>query len=73
MDFLYQDAAGIAKVAVTAVLAYAALVVLLRFSGKRTLSDMNAFDFVVTVAFGATLASTILSPSVSLAEGIRRS
>lgn len=70
MDFLYQDPAGIAKVAIVAVLAYAALVVLLRVSGKRTLSDMNAFDFVVTVALGSTLATTILSPSVPLAEGI---
>jgi len=70
MEFLYTDAAGIIRVAVTAVLAYAALVILLRVSGKRTLADMNAFDFVVTVALGSTLASTILSPSVSLAQGL---
>jgi len=70
MDYLYADAAGVVKVAVTAVLAYAALVALLRVSGKRTLADMNAFDFVVTVALGSALASTILSPSVSLAEGL---
>ncbi|MGI8643317.1 MAG: DUF421 domain-containing protein, partial [Thermomicrobiales bacterium] len=28
---------------------YLALVALLRVSGKRTLSKMNAFDFIVTV------------------------
>jgi uncharacterized membrane protein YcaP (DUF421 family) len=51
-------------------MAYAALVVLLRLSGKRTLSKMNAFDLVVTVALGSTLATSLLSPDVSLSEGV---
>ena len=51
------------------VLAYAALVLLLRISGKRTLSKMNAFDLVVTVALGSTLATVLLSKDVALAEG----
>ncbi|GAB5377633.1 MAG: DUF421 domain-containing protein [Acuticoccus sp.] len=58
------------RVIVCAVAGYAALVVLLRISGKRTLSDMNAFDFVVTVALGSILATTILNSTVALAEGI---
>ena len=36
------------------VLAYVSLVILLRISGRRTLSKMNAFDMVVTVALGST-------------------
>ncbi len=51
-------------------LAYFALVVLLRISGKRTLAKMNAFDLVVTVALGSTLATILLSRDVALAEGI---
>ena len=51
-------------------LAYAALVVLLRVSGKRTLSKMNAFDFVVTVAFGSVLAAILTSRNVSLVQGV---
>ena len=51
-------------------LAYISIVILLRGSGKRTLGKMNAFDFVVTVALGSILASTVLSSSVSLADGI---
>jgi uncharacterized membrane protein YcaP (DUF421 family) len=47
-----------------------ALVILLRISGKRTLSKMNAFDFIVTVALGSTLATMLLSKDVALAEGI---
>ena len=53
-----------------AVLAYAALVIVLRISGKRTLSKLNVFDFVFVVALGSTLASTILSPGVTLADGV---
>lgn len=55
---------------VVGVLAYVALIVFLRISGKRTLSKMNAFDLVVTVALGSTLATILLSKDVALAEGV---
>lgn len=51
-------------------LAYLALVAVLRVSGARTLSKLNAFDLVVTVALGSTLATVLLSTDVSLAEGV---
>ena len=54
---------------VVGVLAYVTLVVFLRISGKRTLSKMNAFDLVVTVALGSTLATVLLAKDVALAEG----
>ena len=54
---------------VVGVLAYGALVFLLRVSGKRTLSKMNAFDLIVTVALGSTLATVLLSKDVALLEG----
>lgn len=50
--------------------AYAALMVVLRVSGKRTLSQLNAFDFVVTVSLGSTLATVLLSPDTSWTEGV---
>ncbi len=61
---------GLVRVLVVGTCAYAALIVLLRASGKRTLSKLNAFDFVVTVALGSTLATVLLSSSVALAEGV---
>ena len=51
-----------------AVLSYLFLVALLRLTGKRTLTKMNAFDFIITVAFGSTFASVLLDKSVSYAE-----
>ncbi len=50
--------------------AYVVLIVMLRISGKRTLSKMNAFDLVVTVALGSTLATVLLDRNVPFAEGI---
>ncbi len=61
---------GLLRLAVVGILAYAGLVLLLRVSGKRTLSKMNAFDLVVTVALGSTLATVLLSKSIALAEGL---
>ena len=61
---------GVLRVVVVGPLAYIGLVLLLRVSGKRTLSKMNAFDLLVTVALGSTLATILLSSSVALAEGL---
>ena len=58
------------RVLLVGISAYTALVLLLRLSGKRTLSKMNVFDLVVTVALGSTLASVITSKGVALAEGV---
>lgn len=61
---------GLLRVLVVGSLAYAALVLLLRVSGKRTLAKLNAFDLVVTVALGSTMAAVLLSKSVALLEGL---
>jgi uncharacterized membrane protein YcaP (DUF421 family) len=50
--------------------AYLSVVVVLRVSGKRTLAKLNAFDLVVTVALGSTLATILLNSDVSWAEGV---
>ncbi|MEW6117462.1 MAG: YetF domain-containing protein [Nitrospirota bacterium] len=67
---LFDSWTGLLRVAVVGSLAYISLVILLRISGKRTLSKMNAFDLVVTVAIGSTLATVLLSNQVALAEGV---
>ena len=62
--------AGIGRVLIIGSMTYIALVLALRISGKRTLTKLNAFDLVVTVALGSTLATVLLSKSVALAEGV---
>jgi uncharacterized membrane protein YcaP (DUF421 family) len=58
------------RIAVVGVPVYAVLLLMLRITGKRALAKMNAFDLVVTVALGSTLASTLLTEDVTLAEGL---
>ncbi|MGP9821148.1 DUF421 domain-containing protein [Salinarimonas sp. NSM] len=58
------------RIVVVGALAYAGLVLFLRITGKRTLTKLNAFDLVVTVALGSTLATILLSRDVALAEGL---
>jgi len=66
----FDDWAGLGRAAGTGVTAYIGLIVLLRLTGKRTLSKMNAFDLVVTVALGSILATALLSKDVPLLEGL---
>lgn len=66
----FDSWSGLIRVTVVGVLAYAALITVLRLSGKRTLSKMNAFDLVVTVSLGSTLATILLSKDVALLEGV---
>ena len=67
---LFNNWQALLRVFIVSILAYAAVLLLLRVSGKRTLSKMNAFDLVVTVALGSTLANVILSKQTALAEGV---
>ncbi|MEX0780483.1 MAG: YetF domain-containing protein [Balneolales bacterium] len=69
-NIFFENWPSIIRTLIIGILAYASLVFLLRISGKRTLSKMNAFDFIITVALGSTLATVLLSKDVALAEGV---
>ena len=66
----FDSWSDLGRVLIVGVAAYAGLVTILRISGKRTLGKMNAFDLVVTVAIGSTLATILLSEDVALSEGL---
>jgi uncharacterized membrane protein YcaP (DUF421 family) len=68
-NILFSDWASLGRTVMVGMLAYVFLVLFLRLSGKRTLSKLNAFDLVVTVALGSTLATVLLSKDVALADG----
>ncbi len=65
----FDDVSGLLRVLIAGTIGYLWLILVLRVSGKRTLAALNAFDFIVTVALGSTLATVLLSKSVALAEG----
>jgi len=57
-------------ICLTAIGIYIAVIVFTRIAGKRSFSKMSSFDFAMTVAIGSILATTILSKSVSLLQGV---
>ena len=65
----FDNWSDILRILLVGAAAYVFLVVAIRAFGKRTLAQLNAFDFIVTVALGSTLATIILSSDVSWAEG----
>jgi uncharacterized membrane protein YcaP (DUF421 family) len=66
---VFDDWAALVRTLLVTPIAYVALLVAVRLSGKRALAKLNAFDLVVTVALGSVLASIAVSPSVTLAGG----
>ena len=68
--FFFESWYNVGRTVTLSIITFAALIVLLRGSGKRTLSKLNVFDFVFVVAVGSVFASTIISKDVTLVEGI---
>ncbi|WP_242921330.1 DUF421 domain-containing protein [Pontibacter liquoris] len=67
---LFSSIESLERTLIIGLMAYLVLVIQLRISGKRTLSKMNSFDFIVTIALGSTLATVLLSKDVPLLDGI---
>ena len=53
----FDSWAEILRVLIIGTVSYAVLVALLSVSGKRTLGQLNAFDFIVTVAWASAHGS----------------
>ncbi|MDR7666915.1 DUF421 domain-containing protein [Methanosarcina sp. Z-7115] len=70
MGLFFNSWNDLGRVLVLGILGYISLVLLLKVSGNRTLSKLNAFDFVITIALGSTFGSLLLNKSVALVEGV---
>lgn len=55
VTFSFGEWEPVLRIVVVGTIAYAALVFIVRATGTRTLARMNSFDFIVTVAIGASL------------------
>lgn len=58
------------RILVIGTASYIVLILLLRTAGKRTLSRMNAYDMVITMALGSIMAKVLLTRDQSMAESI---
>ncbi len=70
MNIFFKSWDSILRVLITVIVAYPGLILLLRIYGKRSLSKLNMFDFIITVAFGSTLASVVIQENVTIIDGL---
>lgn len=69
-NLFFESGQSMGRTVIMTILGYFSMVIILRVSGKRTLSKMNAFDFVITVALGSSLATVALNKNIALIDGI---
>lgn len=70
MDMLFFDNIdNLGRIVLTAVMVYALIVITTKISGKRSTSQLNNFDWIVTVMIGSLGASTILLEDIPFIEG----
>jgi uncharacterized membrane protein YcaP (DUF421 family) len=68
--FFFNGWYYVGRTVTLSIIGFLALIIMLRLSGKRTLSKLNVFDFVFVVAIGSLFAASIIDKSVTLIEGV---
>lgn len=59
-----------AWIALVTVLIYASTLLAVRLAGRRTVAQMSAFDYVVTIALGSVIATTAVTKDTPYAHGL---
>lgn len=69
-DWILGDASALPWVVVSTAGISVAIILAVRLLGLRSFSKMSSFDFVMTVAAGSLMATTLVSETPSLAQGM---
>lgn len=69
ISFLFSNWTNMFGILLAGTLIYISLVLILRVFGKRALAKMNAFDFVVTIALGSILSTTVVNKNIKFLDG----
>lgn len=67
---LFDGPNDLIRIAATAPIMYVSVVLAIRLAGKRATSQMNNFDWIVTVAVGSLVGSGIILEDVTASEAI---
>lgn len=70
MNHLWSNWSHLGWIVVSSLAIYLWILLVLRLNGLRTFAAFSGYDFVITVAVGSIVACAVLSPSVSLLDGI---
>ena len=69
-EWIYTNSINLKFILSSTIAVYFAIIFLTRIFGKRSFSKMASFDFACTIAIGSVIASTLLSKSVPLFDGL---
>ncbi|MEQ3637976.1 YetF domain-containing protein [Alcanivorax sp.] len=69
-DLFFDSVDNLWRVAISAPVLYITVIAYIRLSGKRSTSQMNNFDWIVTVAIGSLVGSGIILKDVALTEAL---
>lgn len=67
-NMFLENWGDIGRVAANTAISFILLFVFIRLTGKRTLANLSAFDFIVIIALGSTLAEMMLA-SIPILNG----
>ncbi|MHA6288585.1 DUF421 domain-containing protein [Maricaulis sp. CAU 1757] len=67
-DVFFDGWGNLGAILISAPIVYLAVVAMIRISGKRSTAQMNNFDWLVTVAMGSLVGSSIVLETVTIAE-----
>lgn len=70
MSIFFQSWDSIIRLVVTSIFIYPGLILLLHIYGKRSLAQLNMFDFIITIALGSIFASVLILENVTILDGI---
>ena len=71
MEMIFFDNIDkLGRIVLTSAMIYVLIVLVTKVSGKRSTSQLNNFDWIVTVMIGSLGASTILLKDIPLIEGV---
>ena len=69
-EWIYTNSINLKFILISTIVVYFAIIIFTRIFGKRSFSKMSSFDFACTIAIGSVIASTLLSKSVPLFDGL---
>ncbi|MEM8736999.1 MAG: YetF domain-containing protein [Planctomycetota bacterium] len=70
IDWFTTDVATLGAAALGAAVIYFTVIVMTRLAGVRSFAKISGFDFAMTIAVGAVLASTAMSASVPVGVAV---
>ncbi len=70
MDKIFEcNLEDVIRIVSCAIIIYALIIVYIRTLGKRSTSELNNFDWIVTVSVGSIVASTVVLKDISIIKG----